>query len=283
VPDKRAAVNAACSAGVSRARACDLIGLQSSSYYYRPARRGDDELAARLHALAERWRRFGYRRLAVLLRREGLVVNHKRVHRVYKAAGLQVRRRRRKRVAVARAERPATPLRANQRWSMDFMHDALQDGRVFRVLNIVDDCSRECLAIEVDTSLTGRRVVAVLERVGDERALPHTIVVDNGPEFAGTALDAWASRKGIRLHFIDPGKPIQNAYVESFNGRLRDECLNENWFIDLLEARRITEDWRQIYNTLRPHGALGHLTPEAFARQLLNSPLADSVLADALQ
>ena len=166
---------------------------------------------------------------------------------------------------------------------MDFMRDTLKDGRVFRTLNIVDDCSRECLAIEIDTSLTGRRVVAVLERLADERSLPHTIVVDNGPEFAGTVLDAWAARKGIRLHFIDPGKPIQNAYIESFNGRFRDECLNENWFVDLWEARRLTEDWRLIYNTLRPHGALGDLTPEAFAQQLLNSAQAESVLVEALQ
>ena len=283
MPEKRAAVDATCHAGVSRNRACRLVGLQSSSYYYQGCRAHDDGLSQRLRDLAERWRRFGYRRLAVLLRREGLTVNHKRVHRLYKAAGLQVRKRRRKRVAVARGERPAIPRRPNQRWSMDFMRDTLKDGRVFRTLNIVDDCSRECLAIEIDTSLTGRRVVAVLERLADERSLPHTIVVDNGPEFAGTVLDAWAARKGIRLHFIDPGKPIQNAYIESFNGRFRDECLNENWFVDLWEARRLTEDWRLIYNTLRPHGALGDLTPEAFAQQLLNSAQAESVLVEALQ
>ena len=165
---------------------------------------------------------------------------------------------------------------------MDFMRDTLKDGRVFRTLNIVDDCSRECLAIEIDTSLTSRRVVAVLERLADERSLPQTIV-DNGPEFAGTALDAWAARKGIRLHFIDPGKPIQNAYIESFNGRFRDECLNKNWFIDLWEARRLTEDWRLSYNTLRPHGALGESDAGGFAQQLLNSAQTESVLVEALQ
>ena len=150
---------------------------------------------------------------------------------------------------------------------MDFLHDRLADGRRFRVLTMVDDYSREAPAMTVDTSLTGARVVAVLERLAETRGLPQAITIDNGPEFAGSALDAWAYRRGVRLHFIEPGKPVQNAYVESFNGRLRDECLNEHWFPTLEEARRHLEAWRQDYNTVRPHSSLGDLTPEAFAKR----------------
>lgn len=225
------------------------------------------ELRHRLVALAERWRRFGYRRLTVMVRREGMIANHKRVYRVYRALGLQVRRRKRKRIAIRRAI-PARvkPYRPNERWSMDFMSDTFYNGRPFRTLNIVDDYSRECLAIEIDTSLGGQRVVGVLERLVSTRGLPESIVVDNGPEFVGTVLDAWAVRRGVHLDPIDPGKPVQNAYIESFNGRFRDECLNENWFIDLIDARTIIEGWREIYNTVRPHGSLHNLTPEAFAQ-----------------
>jgi putative transposase len=176
-----------------------------------------------------------------------------------------------------------TPERLNVRWSMDFMRDTLQDGRPFRTLNIVDDYSRECLAIEVDTSLSGYRVTRTLERLALSRGLPETIVVGNGSEFAGTVLDAWAVRHSVHLDFIDPGKPVQNAYIESFNGKFRDECLNENWFLDLTDARRIIEEWRHIYNTLRPHGSLDHRTPEAFARQLLNSKTTEDLLVEVLQ
>jgi len=221
---------------------------------------------ARLQAHAAARARFGYRRLHILLEREGLVVNHKRVHRIYRAAGLQVRRRRRKR--LTRAERAPLPVpsQRRERWSMDFTVDTLADGRGFRTLNIVDDFTRECVAIEVDRSLPGLRVARVLDRLHAAMGLPQTIVVDNGPEFAGRTLDAWAYAHGVTLRFIRPGKPIENAYVESFNGKFRDECLNEHWFVNLVDAKEVIERWRVDYNTVRPHSSLNGATPEQFAR-----------------
>ena len=232
-------------------------------------RLGNDtpELRQRLCTLAAERRRFGYRRLWVLLRREGFGVNHKRVYRLYREEGLAVWRRERKRMAsVARVSMPA-PERPNQRWSMDFVADALANGRRIRVLTVMDDFTRECLATEVDTSLPGLRVARVLDRLAAERGVPEHITVDNGPEFAGRVLDAWAYAHQVQLHFIEPGKPVQNAYIESFNGRLRDECLNEHWFTSLPAARSIVEAWRGDYNTVRPHSALRYRTPEEFAQQ----------------
>ncbi len=203
----------------------------------------------------------------VLLRREGFGVNHKRVYRLYREEGLAVRRRKRKRMAGVARVPPEAPLRPNQQWSMDFVADALANGRRIRVLTVLDDFTRESLATEVDTSLPGLRVTRVLDRLAIERGLPELITVDNGPEFAGRVLDAWAYSNGVHLHFIDPGKPVQNAYIESFNGRLRDECLNEHWFMSLPAARSIVEAWRDDYNAVRPHSALGNRTPEEFAQQ----------------
>jgi putative transposase len=220
---------------------------------------------ARLQAHAAERPRYGYRRLHTLIAREGLRANHKRVYGVYRAAGLQVRRRKRKRVTRADRQPLAAPGTRNERWSMDFMVDTLADGRGFRTLNIVDDFSRECPAIEVDRSLPGARVVRVLERLRETHGLPKTIVVDNGPEFAGRTLDAWAYQHQVEIRFIRPGKPIENAYVESFNGKFRDECLNEHWFLSVAEARTIIEAWRHDYNTVRPHGSLGQQTPAAYA------------------
>ena len=252
--------------GTSVRRACRVIGLSRATWQYQ--RRPDPHhatLLARLQAHATARPRFGYRRLHILLEREGLLVNHKRVHRVYRAAGLQVRRRRRKR--LTRGER--TPLAALtgrlERWSMDFTADTLADGRTFRTLNIVDDFTRECLAIEVDRSLPGLRVTRVLDRLAAADGLPSTIVVDNGPEFAGRTLDAWAYARGVTLRFIRPGKPIENAYIESFNGKFRDECLNEHWFVNLADATQAIEAWRVDYNTVRPHSSLGGRTPQHFA------------------
>lgn len=253
--------------GLSVRRACRLVGLGRSTQQYRPRPRLDEvALRSRLRELAEQRRRFGAPRLHVLLRREGWAVNHKRTERLYRAEGLALRRRRhRKRAAGVRVTLPAAT-RPTERWSMDFLHDRLEDGRRFRVLTMVDDYSRECPALVADTSLTGARVAQVLERLAESRGLPALITVDNGPEFAGSALDAWAYRRGIQLHFIQPGHPTQNAYVESFNGRLRDECLNEHWFSTLEEARRLIETWRQDYNTVRPHSSLGDRTPAEFAQ-----------------
>jgi putative transposase len=247
-------------------RACRVVALSTATWrYQRRGRTDNTQLLARLQAHAAERPRFGYRRLHTLVAREGLVANHKRVHRVYQAAGLQVRRRRRKR--LTRAERlplPA-PSRRGERWSMDFMADTLADGRAFRLLNIVDDFTRECVAIEVDRSLPGARVARVLARLQATIGLPAVIVVDNGPEFAGRTLDAWAYANGVALRFIRPGKPIENAYVESFNGKCRDECLNEHWFVSIADAQRIIEAWRVDYNTVRPHGSLRSQTPATFA------------------
>jgi len=193
------------------------------------------------------------------------VVNHKRTERLYQEEGLALRKkRRRKGAAGARVVMPA-PQRTNERWPMDFVTDSLVIGRRFRALTIVDDYTRECPAIEVDTSLGGSRVVAVLERLAESRGLPEVITIDNGPEFAGKALDEWAYRNGVKLNFISPGKPIENAFVESFNGRFRDECLNTNWFISLKHARAVIEEWRKDYNEVRPHSSLKGLTPKEYA------------------
>jgi putative transposase len=200
-----------------------------------------------------------------LLKREGLVINHKRTERIYHEEGLALRRkRRRKRAAGSRVMMPS-PQRPNQRWSMDFVADSIVTGRRFRALAIVDDYSRECPVIEVDTSLGGARVVSVLERLAETRGLPNVITTDNGPEFTGRALDEWAYRKGVKLNFIRPGKPIENAYAESFIGRLRDECLNENWFMNLKHARGIIEEWRKDYNEVRPHSSLKGRAPMEYA------------------
>lgn len=252
----------------SQRRACRLIALDRASARYRSRRRSDDALRRRLRALAGERPRFGYRRLTVLLRREGQSVNHKRIFRLYREEGLAVRRRRRKRVASTQRTELAAPQRARQQWAMDFMTDTLADGRSFRTLNIVDTFTRECLAIEVDRSLPGARVTRVLDQLLERLGRPELVVVDNGPEFAGQVMDAWAYQRGVRLQFIDPGKPIQNAYIESFNGKFRDECLNQHWFVDLEDAQQIIAAWRDDYNHHRPHSALGQRTPAAFAQQV---------------
>lgn len=253
--------------GVSERRACRTTGFARSSQRYRSTRPPRHELRARLHTLALLKPRWGYRRLHWLLRREGVVVNRKCVQRVYREERLSVRRRPRKRVSAPRIERP-TPTRPNERWSMDFVRDTLGTGHAFRALTIVDDFTRESVAIEVNTSLPGERVVQVLERLAGTRGLPAGIVCDNGPEFAGQVLDQWAHRRGVALLFIQPGKPVQNAFAESFNGRLRDECLNATWFWTLAEARVTIETWRIEYNEARPHSGLADVPPSEFARSL---------------
>ncbi len=264
---RRGAVQRAqATAAISERKACRYLGVARSTVQYRSRRPSQTELRARLHELAGQRRRWGYRRLHVLLEREGWVVNHKRVHRLYVEEGLQVRRRRRKR--VSRPRRPVTlPSGPNERWSLDFMSDTLASGRRFRCLTLVDDYSRECPAIEVDTSLPGARVVEVLDRLAAIRGLPKTLVCDNGPEFTGQALDAWAYRRGVKIEFIRPGKPVENCYIESFNGSFRDECLNEHWFTSLADARRTIERWRRDYNRVRPHSSLDNLTPKEFVKQ----------------
>ncbi len=193
------------------------------------------------------------------------MINHKRTERIYHEEGLALRRKRRRKGAAGLRVIMPSPQRPNQRWSMDFVTDSIVTGRRFRALAIVDDYSRECPVIEVDTSLGGARVVSVLERLAETRGLPNVITTDNGPEFTGRALDEWAYCKGVKLNFIRPGKPIENAYAESFIGRLRDECLNENWFMNLKHARDIIEDWRRDYNEVRPHSSLHGRAPMEYA------------------
>ena len=251
---------------VSERRACGLMELHRGTYRYRARRSEDGRLRSRLRELAEARRRFGYRRLQVLLVREGWQVNHKRVYRLYVEEKLSLRRKRGRKRSGVRQPLPE-PVTANQVWSVDFMTDALSSGRRFRTLNIVDDFTRECLAIEVDTSLGGMRVVRVLEELKQRRGLPRQIRSDNGPEFLSRAVDQWAYEQGLQWHTIQPGRPMENGYVESFNGRFRDECLNENWFIDLGDAREKIAEWKQDYNQVRPHSALGYRTPEEFRAQ----------------
>jgi putative transposase len=252
--------------GFSQRRACRLVGTARSTVRYSGRRRDDVVLRDRLRELAAQRPRFGYRRLHVLLRREEICVNHKRIERLYREEGLAVRRRRRKSLTRVLRGRPLAPERANEQWAMDFLHDTIASGRTIRLLSIIDVYTREALALEVDTSLPGSRVVRVLNRLACERPLPTQFVLDNGPELISRVLEEWAHQRKVILHFIDPGKPMQNAHCESFHGRLRDECLNEHWFLGLADARRIVENWRQDYNRIRPHSALGYQSPAEFAQ-----------------
>src|SRR5579859_5096850 len=249
---------------VSQRRLCELLSVAESSCRYE-SRRSDEELRARLVAVAREKPRWGYRRLQVELEKSGMRVNHKRIYRVYWEAGLLIRRRRRKRLRRAGFVRPAVT-GANQEWAVDFVHDAAESGRKFRVLSVLD----------VDTSFASRRVTRELEKVIAERGLPVAIRCDNGPEFTSRHFLAWALERKIELVHIEPGKPVQNAFIESFHGRLREECLNASWFQNLWDARRKVAAWRKEYNEERPHSSLGYLTPSEFARreQALRSPTA---------
>jgi putative transposase len=248
-------------------RACGLLQISRALYRYQSRRAPCAALRERIAEIAALKRRYGYRRIHVLLRREGWQVNRKLTYRLYREAGLAVRRRKRKRIGPFERKPLPKPTAANRSWSMDFVSDGLADGRRIRCLAIVDDCTRECVALEVDTSITGTRVKAVLQRLADTRGLPRSITVDHGPEFEGQVLDAWAYSTNVQLSFIRPGKPNENAYIESFNGKFRDECLNEHWFITMAQARRSIENWRIEYNTERPHSSLGDMTPEEFAER----------------
>jgi putative transposase len=242
-----------------------LVDISSSVYRYQPKPGNDKLLRHRLRELAEQRKRFGSPRLHILLKREGLVINHKRTERIYREEGLVLRRKRRRKGAAGARVIIPSPQRTNEKWSMDFATDSFVTGRRFRALAIVDDYSRECPAIEVDTSLGGRRVVGVLDKLAEIRELPEVITIDNGPEFASRALDKWAYRRGVKLNFIRLGKPIENAFAESFIGRLRDECLNTNWFMNLKHARDVIEYWRKDYNEVRPHSSLQGATPKEYA------------------
>jgi len=251
----------------SQRRACALVGMAPKVYRHQHKRPDDTGLRERLKALANERRRFGYRRLHLLLRREGAGVNHKKLYRVYREERLAVRRRGGRKRALGTRAPMAIPQSANQRWSVDFVQDTLVDGRRFRALVIVDDFTRECLGLAVDTSLSGVRVARELTAIMERRSAPCMVVSDNGTEFTSRAILAWTQEQPVDWHYIAPGKPMQNAYAESFIGRLRDECLNEHLFRSLRHAREIIEAWRIDYNHARPHTSLQGLTPAKFANR----------------
>ena len=253
--------------GYSERRACTLVCVNRRSARRKAPSDKDAVLRTRMRELAEERRRFGSPRLHILLRREGLVQNHKRTERIYREEQLSLRlRKRKKRPSHLRVVQPG-PCGPDEQWSMDFMSDALMNGRRIRVLTIVDMWNRESPALEVDISLPGLRVVRVLERLRLQGRLPGLLRTDNGPEFTGKALDAWAHCHGVRLEHIRPGKPMDNGHIESFNGKVRDECLNQNVFVSLADARDSLERWRLDYNRERPHSALNWMTPEEFQKE----------------
>ena len=267
---------------MSARRVCGLLVVAESSYRY-VSRRSDEELRERLVAAAREQPRWGYRRLQILVDRGGHV-NHQRVYRLYREAGLMIRRKARKRLRRVGSPRPAVTA-ANQEWALDFVHDAAESGRKFRTLSVLDVYTREALALEVDTSIGSRRATRVLETILRERGKPAAIRCDNGPEFTSRHFVAWCIEQGIELVHIEPGKPVQNAHVESFHGRLREECLNASWFGNLFDARRKIGAWRKEYNEKRPHSSLGYRTPAEFAasHQEAVPPGGSAIIPDARQ
>ena len=248
-------------------KACDLVGLEPKTYRYQPRRPNDAALRKRLRELASERRRFGYRRLHLLLEREGVIMNWKKLYRLYREEKLTVRKRGGRKRALGTRAPMAIPQEANQRWSLDFVSDALSDGRKFRVLCVIDDFSRECLATIVDNSLSGQRVARELDTIAMRRGYPCMVVSDNGTELTSNAILCWQQERLVEWHYIAPGKPMQNGFVESFNGRLRDECLNEHIFTSYRNAQHIIETWRNDYNNNRPHSSLNGLTPNEFANR----------------
>ena len=269
-PARRVLVRTMTTKGLSERRALAVMGMSASALRYSPRPDRNGALRQKIVALAHRHRRYGVGMIHLKLRQEGEKMNYKRVERLYREAQLQVRRRKRKKVPVGERQPLARPTGANEVWSMDFVFDRTADGRVLKCLTIVDDATHEAVAIETERAISGHGVVRVLERLALSRGLPKIIRTDNGKEFCGKAMVMWAHGRGVLLRLIEPGKPNQNAYVESFNGRLRDECLNEHWFTHLLHARTVIEVWRREYNEERPKKALGGLTPAAYAKQLVD-------------
>lgn len=254
--------------GMSERHALRVIGMSASALRYAPAADRNVSLRQAIEALAYRHRRYGAAMIGLKLRQQGWRVNHKRIDRLYALAKLQLRRRKRKKVPVSERQPLLRPEAPDQVWSMDFVFDRVAGGRVVKCLAVVDDATAEAVVLEPRHSISGGQVAALLERVGLERGLPRVIRSDNGKEFTSKAMLNWAFERGVNLRLIEPGKPNQNAYVESFNGRFRDECLNENWFVSLGHARTLIETWRREYNEERPKEGLGGLTPAQYARQL---------------
>ena len=252
---------------VSERRACSVLGVDRTSVRYRSRRASDAAVRARLRELASVRRRCGYRRLHFFLTKEGFAINHKKLRRLYREERLQVRRRGGRKRAIGTRAPMTIPQGANQRWSLDFASDALTDGRRLRILIVVDDFTRECLALVADTSLSGVRVARELDMIIAGRCRPATCVSDNGTEFTSMAMLRWSQERRVEWHYIAPGKPQQNAFAESFIGRLRDECLNETLFTSLFHARAVLADWKDDYNTIRPHSGLGNLPPAVYAKR----------------
>lgn len=267
---KREAVAHLCEAlEMSERRACTLIAADRTMIRYCSRRPEETELRARLRELANQRRRFGYRRLFILLRREGEPSGVNRIYRLYREEGLTVRKRRARRRAVGTRTPILVEAKVNARWSLDFVHDQFALGRRFRILNIVDDVTRECLAAIPDTSISGRRVARELTTLIESRGKPQMIVSDHGTEFTSNAILGWATDHQVEWHYIAPGRPMQNGFVESFNGRMRDELLNETLFLDLDHSRQLIAAWVADYNTARPHSSLGYKTPAAYAELLI--------------
>jgi putative transposase len=256
--------------GVSATRACSLVGYTRSNLYYRRKPKDDAAARARLQELADQRPRWGWRRLLILLRREPITIGEHLFRRLYRELGLQVRARKKRHVRYVRGNAISPVSAANERWSLDFMLDTLASGRKIRTLMVIDDFTRECLGFEVERGFSSRRVIAALEAIAFERGLPRTLRFDNGSELTSRAMLRWGAEKALNLHFIDPGKPTQNAHVESFNGKARDEFLNLHSFVTIDQAREAAAAWRIDYNEVRPHSSIGNLTPTEFAKILTN-------------
>lgn len=267
-PARRELVRHLSCSGLSERRSLRLVRISASAFRYQRRPDRNIELHREIVRLAHRYKRYGASMIGLKLRQSGWRVNHKRVERLYALSGLQVRRRKRKKVPTCDRQPLLRPLKANEVWSMDFVFDRTADGRVIKCLTVVDDATHEAVTVVPERAIGGEMLTRILDRLGFERGLPRMIRTDNGKEFCGRAMLNWAHQRGVQLRQIQPGKPNQNAYIESFNGRLRDECLNEHWFVSLGHAKTIIETWRQEYNHERPKKALGGLTPAAYARQL---------------
>ena len=257
----------------SQSRSCRLLNIHRKTYRYRTKRRNDDDLRKNIINIANERRRFGYRRIHKMLIRKGIKVNHKKVYRIYKEENLKIRIKTRKRLKRDEINKLPIPQYANEQWAIDFMSDSLASGRKFRILNVLDIATRECIAIEIDVSIKGERLTKILDKLIFLRGKPASITMDNGSEFTSKVFESWAKKKSIQLNFIQPGKPFQNAFIESFNGKFRDECLNESWFLNLKQAKKLVENWRIDYNARRPHSALGNLTPQEYADVIGNAKL----------
>ena len=259
---------------VSQRRACAVLQVDRSTIRYQSKRKNDRELREAIKRVARDRRRFGYRRINVMLQREGIQMNHKKLRRIYTEEKLQVRRRGGRKRALGTRRPMQVPDGPNQRWSLDFVSDAFTDGRRFRILTVIDDFTKESVALVADTSISGLRVSRELDRAIFEHGRPKTIVSDNGTEFTSMAILKWVQKTGVDWHYIAPGKPTQNAFIESFNGKLRDECLNETLFSSLPDAKYELAKWREDYNNCRPHSSIGNLTPKEFAGKIKMDKMA---------